>query len=91
MQFLHTYYGREYLIIFLDVILVYTTTLPKHELLLKEVFQLLADNHLYLKLSKCSFVQSSLEYLGHVISGACVATDPTKIQAIKTVVRSNYY
>jgi hypothetical protein len=43
----------------------------------------LAENSLYLKLSKCSFAKTTLEYLGHVISAAGVATDPTKIQAIE--------
>lgn len=33
---------------------------------------------MYLKLSKCSFAQHSLEYLGHVISVQGVATDPSK-------------
>jgi len=32
----------------------------------------------YLKASKCSFAQSSLEYLGHIISDKGVATDPSK-------------
>jgi hypothetical protein len=34
------------------------------------------------KLSKCSFAQRRIDYLGHVIS-AGVATDPLKIQAIR--------
>ena len=36
-------------------------------------------NQLYLKQSKCSFAQSQLEYLGHIISANGVATDPQKI------------
>jgi hypothetical protein len=42
------------------------------------VFEVLRRNNLYLKLSKCSFAQHSLEYLGHVISVQGVATDPSK-------------
>jgi len=34
------------------------------------------------KLSKCSFAQQQLAYLGHIISGKGVATDPAKISAI---------
>jgi hypothetical protein len=50
---------------------------------LQQVFQLLEQNQLYIKKSKCSFAQTSLEYLGHIISASGVATDPSKIQAVK--------
>jgi hypothetical protein len=47
------------------------------------VFELLRKNQLYAKLSKCSFSQRQIEYLGHVISAAGVATDSSKTQAMK--------
>ena len=37
---------------------------------------------LYLKESKCTFAQPSLEYLGHVISAQGVSTAPDKIKAM---------
>ena len=37
---------------------------------------------MFAKLQKCSFAQQQIEYLGHVIKGEGVATDPKKIQAI---------
>jgi hypothetical protein len=37
-----------------------------------------------LKRSKCSFAQAKIDYLGHVISGQGVATDPLKVQAIQS-------
>jgi hypothetical protein len=54
---------RKEVLIFTHEILTYT----EHELQLQKVFQLLTYNHLYLEISKCSFAQTSLEYLGHVI------------------------
>jgi hypothetical protein len=33
-------------------------------------------------LSKCSFYQSRIHYLGHVISGEGIAVDPAKVEAI---------
>jgi hypothetical protein len=38
---------------------------------------------LFLKRTKCAFCTASVAYLGHVISAAGVAMDPTKIQAIR--------
>ena len=38
---------------------------------------------MYVKRSKCSFAEEKVEYLGHVISGHGVITDPHKIEAMK--------
>lgn len=46
------------------------------------MFDLLRQHQLYDKLSKCSFVQESIDYLGHVISRTGVATDVEKTQAM---------
>ena len=37
---------------------------------------------MYEKLSKFSFYQSKIHYLGHVISDEGIAMDPTKVEAI---------
>ena len=50
---------------------------------LKQVLQVMRDNTLYAKRSKCVFGTGQVEYLGHIISGKGVATDPSKIQAMK--------
>jgi hypothetical protein len=36
---------------------------------------------LYGKLSKCSFYQSKIHYLGHVIFGEGIVMDPAKVEA----------
>ena len=67
----------------MDDILIYTQTLEQHAELLAAMLQLLVDNSLYAKPSKCSFAQDSIEYLGHVISNKGVSTDPQKITAVQ--------
>lgn len=50
---------------------------------LTKVFESLQQHHLAVKLSKCTFVENKVEYLGHVISSERVTTDPRKIRAIQ--------
>ena len=46
------------------------------------MFQALARDHWKLKLSKCSFAQQKISYLGHIISADGVGTDLAKLDAI---------
>lgn len=74
---------RKFVLVFMDDILIYSDTLDHHIDHLRAVLQVLADNQLFAKASKCSFAKSSLEYLGHIISDKGVATDPAKILAVQ--------
>ncbi|WVZ61926.1 hypothetical protein U9M48_011733 [Paspalum notatum var. saurae] len=74
---------RKGVLVFMDDILIYSKSLQEHVVLLKQVFEILQENQFLIKWSKCSFAQSSIEYLGHVISKDGVATEPSKITAIK--------
>jgi hypothetical protein len=69
---------KKFVLVFLDDILIYSPTLELHMIHLQQVLELLRKNRLYMKMSKCSFAQQSLEYLGHIISHEGVATNPAK-------------
>lgn len=75
-------YPRKFVLVFFDDILVYSATLEQHLEHLILVFDLFAKGQWKLKLSKCSFAQTQISYLGHVISSAEVSTDPAKLDAI---------
>jgi hypothetical protein len=64
-------------------ILIYSRTDVDHYDHLQLVLQTLRENKLFAKLSKCGFGQQQMEYLGHIISQAGVATDPEKIKAVQ--------
>jgi hypothetical protein len=47
------------------------------------VLQVLREHQLYAKLSKCSFYQKKIHYLGHIISRDGIAVDPENIKSIR--------
>jgi hypothetical protein len=75
-------FAGKFVLVFMDDILVYSKPLLAHVEHLHQVFQVLQQHKFYAKLSKCSFAQSTLEYLGHIISDKGVATDPEKTKVI---------
>ncbi|GJZ29099.1 retrotransposon-related protein [Tanacetum coccineum] len=76
-------YLRKFVLVFFDDILVYSPTLEYHVKHLEVVLQALRQNILYAKQSKCVFGTKQVEYLGHVITKEGVATDGSKIEAMK--------
>jgi hypothetical protein len=58
---------RKYVLVFVDDILIYNKSLEAHQHHLQQVFQILRSNQLFIKKRKCTFAQSQLEYLGHII------------------------
>lgn len=73
---------RTSVLVFFDDILVYCKNLEDRVPHLKEVLQIMRDHQLFAKKSKCSFAQPQMEYLGHIISGQGVSTDPEKVKAM---------
>jgi hypothetical protein len=76
-------YLDKFVIVFLDDILIYSKTEEEHEQHLRMVLQVLREHQLYAKLSKCTFYQKQIHYLGHIVSEDGIAVDPEKIEAIK--------
>jgi len=73
----------EFVIIFIDDILVYSKSPEEHEVHLRTVMEKLREQKLFTKLSKCSFWQREMSFLGHIVSAEGVLMDPEKIEAIR--------
>lgn len=72
------------MLVFIDDIIIFSDTLEEHEARLFKVLQRLKEYGLKLSLEKYKFFQSSVRYLGHVVSVNGVETDPGKVKALKT-------
>ncbi|XP_040967924.1 uncharacterized mitochondrial protein AtMg00860-like [Gossypium hirsutum] len=57
-------------------------TLNEHVEHLREVFQTLRENELFVKEEKCTFAQPEVPFLGHIVGGGKIRMDESKIRAI---------
>ncbi|KAI6687682.1 hypothetical protein NL676_024510 [Syzygium grande] len=72
----------QFMIVFIDDILVYSRSLEEHEVYLTEVLRTLKEHALYAKFNKCEFWLSRVGFLGHIVSRDGISVDPAKIEAI---------
>ena len=76
-------YLDQFVVIYLDDIIVYNNSMEDHVEHLCKVFKVLRDNDLCVKREKCSFAQPTVQFLGHTISHGEIRMDGDKVEAIK--------
>lgn len=69
----------QFVIVFIDDILIYSKTADEHEQHLRMV---LRDKILFANQKKCEFWLREVKFLGHVISEKGISVDPAKIEAV---------
>ena len=70
--------------VYLDDLIVHSNSYEDHLAHLCGVFARLCTKKLHLKRSKCHFLQSSIRFLGHIVSASGIAPDPDKLTAIRS-------
>ena len=75
-------YLDQFVVVFMDDILIYSQSKWEHEYHLRIVSHLLRDHQLYTKFSKCEFWLTEVRFLGHVVSASSVSVDPEKVEAV---------
>ena len=75
-------YLNQFVLVFVDDILIYSQSEWEHEYHLRIVLQLLTDHQLYAKFSKCEFWLTEVSFLGHVVSASSVSVDQKKVEAV---------
>ena len=75
-------YLDQFVVVFVDDILICSQIEWEHEYHLRIVLQLLRDHQLYAKFSKCEFWLTKVRFLGHVVSASGVSVNPEKVEAV---------
>ena len=72
----------DFVIVYLDDILIFSRTWEEHVKHVKHVLDILVREKLYLKMLKCEFGKTSLVYLGYIVGGGELKIDPSKVEVI---------
>ena len=78
-------YLDQFVIMFIDDILVYSKNVEEHAFHLQIVLWTLRDHYLYAKFSKCEFWLNEVDFLGHVVSVVSkngIFVDTKKVEVI---------
>ena len=75
-------YLDQFVVVFVDNILIYSQFKEEHEDQLWIVLQALKDHQLYAKFSKYKFWLTEVRFLGHVVSASGVLVDPEKVETV---------
>jgi hypothetical protein len=69
--------------VFIDDIIIHSSTASEHIELLKWVFQRLRDEHYYAHPEKCEFMMDEVSFLGHVVNSVGIAVQKHKVAAVR--------
>ena len=70
---------------YLDDIIIFSKDEEEHLEHLRIIFQRLKEAGLKLKRSKCDFMKTQIQYLGHLISSSGIQPLPEKLGSIKNM------
>jgi len=82
MMFFLSDYLDDFVISYIDDILIYSNNLEEHHEHVSKVLEKLLENNLYVKLEKCEFDRPETTFLGYVISKDGLKMDKEKVKAI---------
>ena len=75
-------YLDDFVLVFLDDILIFSKTLEEHERHVRAVLEMLRAAKLYAKESKCEFFKTEVEFLGHIVGRDGVRMMEDKVKAV---------
>ena len=81
-QVLKSFLGK-FVVVYFNDILNCSSSKDEHMQYLQEVLTILQDNELYINLKKCSFLTTTLIFLGFVVGSQRIHVDEEKVKAIR--------
>lgn len=69
--------------VYLDDVIIFSTSLTEHIQRLRNVFDRLRESNLKIQLNKSEFLRKEVAYLGHLVTPCGVKPNPEKISAIQ--------
>ena len=75
-------YLDQFVVVFVDDILIYSKGRAEHEQHLQLALQVLRENQLYVKLEKCDLWLQEVQFLEHMVSKEGVSVDPAKVEVV---------
>jgi hypothetical protein len=72
----------QFVVVFIDDIMLYSKSMEEHEEHLQIVLQQLREHQLYAKFSKCEFWIKEVPFLGHMVSPEGITVDPGKVKEV---------
>src|SRR4051812_45693064 len=73
----------NFVVVFIDDILIYSKSQEYHELHLRTILETLREHQLYAKFSQCEFWLKEVGFLGHIVSAGGIAIDPSEIKDVE--------
>ena len=74
---------RSRCLVYLDDVISFGKSIPEALTRLEEVLARLSDDGLQLKAKKCTFMQTKVGFLGHIVGRTGLACDPEKLSAVR--------
>lgn len=73
---------NHFVFVYLDDILIFSSSLQEHQIHVRQVLQRLLENRLFVKGEKCEFHVETTAFLGYIITKGQIKADPVKVQAV---------
>lgn len=76
-------YQGKICLVYLDDIIIFSTSLQEHLENTKKVFQRLRESNLKVQIDKSEFLHKEIAFLGHIVTTEGVKPNPDKVKAIR--------